>query len=94
MVLVSNLLNATVYGADRAMVGEVEDIIIKSDGKIEGMVVSVGGFLGIGEKNVALKMDRLKVMPEADGNARITVLATKEELREAPEFKTKQGRGA
>jgi sporulation protein YlmC with PRC-barrel domain len=94
MVLVSNLLNATVYGADRATVGEIEDIIIKSDGKIEGMVVSVGGFLGIGEKNVALKMDRFKVMPEADGNARITVLATKEELREAAEFKTKQGRGA
>jgi sporulation protein YlmC with PRC-barrel domain len=94
MVLVSNLLNVSVYGTDNTAIGEIKDIIVKSDGKIEGMVVSVGGFLGLGEKNVALKMDRIKVMPEADGSARITVLATKEELQEAPEFKTKEGRGA
>jgi sporulation protein YlmC with PRC-barrel domain len=94
MVLVSSLFNTSVYGTDNSAIGEIEDIIIKSDGKIEGIVVSVGGFLGIGEKNVALKLDRVKVMPEADGKARITVIATKEELREAPEFKTKQGRGA
>jgi sporulation protein YlmC with PRC-barrel domain len=94
MVLVSSLLNSSVYGTDNSAIGEIEDIIIKSDGRIEGIVVSVGGFLGIGEKNVALKLDRVKVMPEADGRARITVIATKEELREAPAFKTKQGRGA
>ena len=94
MVLVSNLLNVSVYGTDNTAIGEIKDIIVKSDGKIEGMVVSVGGFLGLGEKNVALKMDRFKVMPEADGSARITVLATKEELRKAPEFKMKEGRGA
>ena len=94
MVLVSSLLNTSVYGTDNSAIGEIADIIITSDGKIEGIVVSVGGFLGIGEKNVALRLDRVKVMPEADGKARITVIATKEELREAPEFKTKQGRGA
>jgi sporulation protein YlmC with PRC-barrel domain len=94
MVLVTNLLNASVYGADDSAIGEIEDIIIKSDGKIEGIVVSVGGFLGIGEKNVALSLDRFKVIPEADGKARITVIATTEELREAPAFKTKQGSGA
>jgi hypothetical protein len=94
MVLVSSLMNTSVYGTDNSAIGEIEDIIIKSDGKIEGIVLSVGGFLGIGEKNVALKLDRVKVTPEADGKARITVIATKEELREAPEFKTKGGRGA
>jgi sporulation protein YlmC with PRC-barrel domain len=94
MVLVSNLLNASVYGPGDSTIGEIEDILIKSDGKIEGLVVSVGGFLGLGEKNVALKMDRFKVMPEADGRARITVSATEQELREAPEFKTKQGQAS
>jgi hypothetical protein len=94
MVLVSNLLNASVYGTDDSTIGEIEDIIIKSDGKIEGIVVSVGGFLGIGKKNVAMKLDRFKVMPEADGMARITVIATKEELRKAPEFKAKHFGGA
>jgi hypothetical protein len=94
MVLVSNLWNASVYGPDENRIGDVNDIIIKSDGKIEGVVVGVGGFLGLGEKNVALKLDRFRVMPEADGRARIVVSANKEELQEAPEFKTKQDQGS
>ena len=85
MVLVSNLWNASVYGPDEQRIGDINDIIIKSDGKIEG-VVGVGGFLGLGEKNVALRMDQFKVMPEADGRARINVSATEDELRNAPEF--------
>jgi sporulation protein YlmC with PRC-barrel domain len=93
MVLVSNLWNATVYGPDESRIGDVNDLIIKSDGKIEGVVVGVGGFLGVGEKNVALKLDRFKVVPEADGRARIMVSAKKEELQQAPEFKSKQEQG-
>jgi hypothetical protein len=92
-VLVSNLWNATVYGPDDARIGDVNDLIIKPDGKIEGVVVGVGGFLGLGEKNVALKLDRFKVVPEADGRARIIVSAKKEELQEAPEFKSNQEQG-
>src|SRR5919109_21267 len=45
------------------------------------------------EKNVALRLDRFKVTPEADGRARITISTTKEELQQSPEFKTKQDRG-
>jgi hypothetical protein len=91
-VLVSNLWNATVYGPDEQRIGDVNDLIIKPDGKIEGVVVGVGGFLGVGEKNVALKLDRFKVTPEADGRARIIVSAKKEELEGAPEFnKQEQG---
>jgi sporulation protein YlmC with PRC-barrel domain len=94
MVLVSNLLNVSVYGTDNTAIGEIKDIIVKSDGKIEGMVVSVGGFLGLGEKHVALKMDRFRLTPQADGGARITVGATEQELREAPAFKSKQGQAS
>jgi hypothetical protein len=89
-VLVSNLWNATVYGPDEQRIGDVNDLIIKPDGKIEGVVVGVGGFLGVGEKNVALKLDRFKVTPEPDGRARITVSAKKEELDQAPEFKKEE----
>jgi hypothetical protein len=93
-VLVSNLLSASVTGPNDSTIGEIEDILVKSDGKIEGLVVSVGGFLGIGEKNVALRMDRFKVTPEADDRPRITASVTEEELRKAPEFKTKQGQAS
>jgi sporulation protein YlmC with PRC-barrel domain len=86
MVLGSSLLNMSVYGPDDSSIGEVEEILIKSDGKIESLVVGVGGFLGIGEKNVALPMERFKVIPQADGQARINVSASEDELRNAPEF--------
>jgi hypothetical protein len=92
-ILVSNLWNATVYGPNEERIGDVNDLLIKPDGKIEGVVVGVGGFLGVGEKNVALKLDRFKVMPEADGRARIIVSAKKEELEGAPEFKSTQDQG-
>jgi hypothetical protein len=92
-ILVSNLWNATVYGPNEERIGDVNDLLIKPDGKIEGVVVGVGGFLGVGEKNVALKLDRFKVTPEPDGRARIIVTAKKEELQEAPEFKSSQDQG-
>jgi hypothetical protein len=85
MVLVSSVLYTSVYGPNGA-IGVIEDILVKSDGKIEGLVVSVSGLLEPGEKNVALTMDQFQVMPEADGGARITVSATEDELRKAPEF--------
>jgi hypothetical protein len=38
----------------------VNDVIIDSSGKVDGVVVGVGGFLGMGEQNVMLKLDQIK----------------------------------
>ena len=43
-------------------------------GQIQGMVVGVGGFLGLGEKDVALKMDKFAITPSDDGSASKLVL--------------------
>jgi hypothetical protein len=88
-VLASKLRNASVYAPDESRVGDINDLIIKMDGKVDGVVVGVGGFLGIGEKNVALKLDRFKVTPEPDGRVRVVLTATKDELRALPDFKSK-----
>ena len=88
-VLASRLRNALVYSPDQQRIGDINDLIIKTDGTVEGVVVGVGGFLGIGEKNVALKMDRFKVATDPDGRARITLSATFDELKGAPDFKSK-----
>ena len=66
-------------------IGEVNDLIVGDDGAITHAVVGVGGFLGIGEKNVAVPFDELQVV-EQDGEIRLVYAATKEQLEAAEEF--------
>jgi hypothetical protein len=51
-MLGSSLIGSTVYGRDNENIGDVTDIVIDKTGKALGIVVGVGGFLGIGEKDV------------------------------------------
>lgn len=74
------LVGTTVYGADDANVGEIGDVIVASDGKVDAVIIDVGGFLGIGEKEVAVGMDNLAFMTDADGNKYLYTNFTKEQL--------------
>lgn len=77
-------------GADWDDVGEVNNLIVSRDGSVRAVVVGVGGFLGIGEKNVALKMSELKFLKKAGDDADdyfIVVNSSKERLEKAPEYK-------
>ena len=88
-LLASNLMGATVYSPKDEVVGDVNDIIMTPQGQIQGMVVGVGGFLGMGEKDVALKMDKFTITPSDDGSVSKLVLnATVDELTAAPAFKS------
>lgn len=86
--LASNLIGETVYngtGEDAANIGDVNDLVIDKDGKIASVVVGVGGFLGIGEKSVALDYSKID-WAEKDGDRWIVVASTKEELDALPAF--------
>src|SRR5690606_5902339 len=52
-----NLIGTTVYGADDENIGEINDVVLSDDGQIDAVIIDVGGFLGIGEKPVAVGMD-------------------------------------
>lgn len=84
----SKLIGATVYGSDNASIGEISDLMVASDGKINAAVIGVGGFLGVGAKNVAVPFDKLNVTRKPDTAAidKITVSFTKDELKNAPTF--------
>lgn len=87
-VLASSVLGKTVYtGADEQgeAIGDVNDVVINADGDTEALVIGVGGFLGIGEKDVAINFGRVS-WSDRDGQRIIVVSATKEELQGAPEF--------
>lgn len=90
-VLASTMIGSTVYSANEEGIGDISDIIVQIDGKVEGVVIGVGGFLGIGEKNVSIAMDRFQVQQgEAGEEPRLVLSSTKEELQGAPEFKQPQ----
>jgi sporulation protein YlmC with PRC-barrel domain len=86
--LASDLTGATVYNPKDESIGDVNDVIVSRDGKVDGIVVGVGGFLGIGEKNVAIKMDQVKMM-DTDTGVKLVLDMTKDQLAAAPEFKSK-----
>jgi sporulation protein YlmC with PRC-barrel domain len=89
-VLAKDLIGQTVYAADKTKIGNISDLILSKDGKtLEGFVIGVGGFLGIGEKSVAMKMERLQIAQDKDG-LQLTMDAKKEELANAPSFKSKK----
>ncbi|ADV10600.1 PRC-barrel domain-containing protein [Mesorhizobium ciceri] len=75
-----DLKGTTVYGANDAKVGEIGDVVLAPDKKADAVIVDVGGFLGIGEKEVAVGMDNLKFMTDKAGNKYLYTTFTKEQL--------------
>ncbi|WGW03156.1 PRC-barrel domain-containing protein [Tropicibacter oceani] len=62
-------------------VGEIEDIVLSSDGTFKGVVAEVGGFLDIGDKHVLLTIDKVKLVPVDDASYAIVVPYTLEQLK-------------
>ncbi|MFD1987329.1 PRC-barrel domain-containing protein [Mesorhizobium newzealandense] len=75
-----DLKGTTVYGANDVKVGEIGDVVLAPDSKPDAVIVDVGGFLGIGEKEVAVGMDNLKFMTDKDGKKYLYTTFTKEQL--------------
>ena len=83
-ILADDLIGAHVVNGEHQKVGTVNDIVLDHSGKAVGVVISVGGFLGIGDKHVAVNWDKL----ERRSSEGFVVTWTKDELKLAPEFKT------
>jgi sporulation protein YlmC with PRC-barrel domain len=79
----SKVIGATVYGPDNASIGDVNDVLVDNNGQIRAVVIGVGGFLGVGEKDVAIPFDTLHITrrPESSSIDKITVSYTKDELK-------------
>jgi len=83
------LMGTTVYGADDVNIGEIGDILITADGKIDAYVIDVGGFLGVGEKKVAVGSDNLTFLADAQGTKYLYTTFTKEQLEAQPAYDAK-----
>ena len=84
-VTADQLIGMTVYNAQGEKVGTVHDILLGTDGKATGVVLSVGGVLGVGAKSVGLTWKEIDVKPEQQ---QVQISYTKDQLEAAPDFKT------
>lgn len=89
-ILAEDLLGAPVYNGEDEKVGDINDLIIALGGNVEGVVIGVGGFLGMGEKDVAIEMAQLDVASSDGDVQRLVTSASRADLESAPEFVTAQ----
>ena len=82
------MIGASVYGPDNASIGEIGDVLIAPDGKIRAVVVSVGGFLGTADKDIAIPFQALSITrgPAEGAIDKIKVSYSKQQLNDAPRF--------
>lgn len=80
------LLGTAVYGASEDHIGEVGDVVLTENGDIDSIIVDVGGFLGIGEKAVAMAIDNLTFMVDGNEELHLYTRFTQEELESRPTY--------
>lgn len=96
----SKLIGVDVYNNQNEKIGEIDELIMTSNGQISGAVIGVGGFLGMGERNVMVPLNQLRFSNEGtsttgsarDGDRRwyperAIMNTNKDQLTGMPEFK-------
>jgi sporulation protein YlmC with PRC-barrel domain len=81
-----DLMNTPVYSAKNKDLGQVGDVVLSKDGKIDAMIIDVGGFLGIGQKPVAIAFDGIDIRKDTSGKLTVHTRFTKQELEAAPKY--------
>jgi len=85
-VTVKDWYKQSVYDPSNNKIGEIEDVLLSPDGKVSALIVGVGGFLGMGEKDVAVPFTAVKHTTK-DGKVYLTLDTTKDVLKAAPGLK-------
>ena len=80
------LIGTSVMGPQNDRLGEIGDIILMPEGKVDAVIVDFGGFLGLGEKQVAVGYDNLEFTRDANGATYLWINATREQLEAAPAY--------
>ncbi|MDB5540262.1 MAG: hypothetical protein JWQ89_1989, partial [Devosia sp.] len=89
--LATEIIGRQVYSSDATdaeNIGDVNNLVIGPNGEVAAVIIGVGGFLGIGEKNVAVNYSELQWVNAEDGTQRFVLPTTKEALETAPNFET------
>lgn len=83
---VTNYYKQNVYDPKESKIGTIDDVLVDKSGKVTGLVVGVGGFLGAGEKDVIVPFTAVKT-EKKDDKWYLTLDETKDGMKDAPGFK-------
>jgi sporulation protein YlmC with PRC-barrel domain len=83
---VTNVYKQSVYDPQQNKIGTVDDVLLDKSGKVTALIIGVGGFLGAGEKDVAVPFSALKTEKKND-KSYLTLDATKDSLKAATGYK-------
>jgi hypothetical protein len=82
-----------VYDPSEAKIGEITDVLIERDGRIGALIMSVGGFLGVGEKHIAVPFNAVHGT-HRNGKWWLTMNATRDALKSAANFRCDKAKAA
>lgn len=86
--LASDLLGKAVVNANNETIGDVDNLVTDESGKIIAVVIGVGGVLGLGEKEVAVRFEDLKLSRDENNEVKLMANFNEETLASAPDFET------
>jgi hypothetical protein len=88
---VEQMIGKPVVNAEGQEIGQVRDLLMGQDGAVTQAIVDVGGFLGVGAKQIAVPWDQIAVQPDGNG---ITLPMARQQLETAPEHAYAEGDNA
>jgi hypothetical protein len=87
-MLASNLIGQAVHNSQDEVIGDINDLVTDESGKVVAVLVGTGGFLGLGEKDVALGYEDLRFARDENGSIKVVANVSQETLASAPDFQT------
>jgi hypothetical protein len=87
-LLIGNLIGETVVTPNNESIGEITDLITNEHGNVVAVLIGAGGFLGIGQKDVAIRFQDIKVSRHENNDLTVTANVTKEMIAQAPDYRT------
>ena len=87
-MLASNLIGQTVVNSQDESIGDISDLVTDESGKVIAVLVGTGGFLGLGEKDVALGYQDLRFVRDENGAIKVIANVSQETLASAPDYET------
>jgi len=85
-VTVTDWYKQDVYDPNNNKIGEIMDVLVDQSGKVDTLIIGVGGFLGAGEKDVAVPFEHVHATMQ-NNKMRLVMNTTKDNLKNAPGFK-------
>jgi PRC-barrel domain len=87
-VLASNLIGESVYNGQDEAIGDINDLVTDESGKVLAVLIGTGGFLGMGEKDVALRFEDLRLVRNEDNAIKVIANVNQDTLASAPDYET------